>query len=277
MKKFFKRFLLFFCLPLVIFVAFVFGSTIYIRGYRQEHFDCEDHTEHFNISYNESEKSAIADIENQLENSYGRITTDLKQPMDKPVNIKIYPDLDSLHFSLKLNSGLFWWINIFGKMDPKVVGDTDTGSKEIKIVSPLNPGKSGYTYDMILSVAVHEFTHAVTLKLAPNDESINIGFGQFLQDGIAVYESNQGVEIENNPSFTNENILKVLPESIDEHSASDGYRYVTGYSFIKYVIDNYGYDKLIELLKKDYSGGNYDSETRQLYNEWVEYLKTNQN
>ena len=47
--------------------------------------------------------------------------------------------------------------------------------------------------------------------------------------------------------------------------------------FVKYVVKNYGYDKLIELLKKDYSGGNYDSEARQLYNEWVEYLKANQN
>lgn len=91
--------------------------------------------------------------------------------MDQPINIKIYPDLDSLHFSLKLNSGLLWWINIFGKMNSNVVGNTDTGSKCIQMVLPLNPGESGYTYDQILSVSVHEFTHAVALNLAPNTES----------------------------------------------------------------------------------------------------------
>ena len=79
MKKFWKRFLLFFCSPVAIFIAFVLGSTIYIRGYRQEHFDYEYHTAHFNISYNESEKLSIADIENRLESSYDRITTDLKK------------------------------------------------------------------------------------------------------------------------------------------------------------------------------------------------------
>lgn len=46
--------------------------------------------------------------------------------MDKSVNIKIYPNLDSLHYALKLNSGLLWRINIFGKMDSKVVANTDT-------------------------------------------------------------------------------------------------------------------------------------------------------
>ncbi len=274
MKKFWKKFLLFFCLPMAIFIAFVLGSTIYIRGYHQEHFDYQDHTAHFNISYNESEKSAIADIENQLESSYDRITTDLKQPMDKPVNIKIYPDLDSLHFSLKLNSGLFWWINIFGKMDSKVVGNTDIGSKCIKMVSPLNTGESKYTYDQILSVAIHEFTHAVAINLAPNEESINSGFGMFLQDGLAVYESGQWPLIFRR--FTNKDILGGITGEVDKLSPSDGNRYATGYSFVKYVVENYGYDKIIELLKKDYKGNNYDSETRQLYDEWVEYLKVNQ-
>lgn len=78
MKKFFKRFLLFFCLPVAIFIVFVFGSTIYIKGYMSEYFDYQDYTGHFNISYNESEKPVIADIENCFENSYERITNDLK-------------------------------------------------------------------------------------------------------------------------------------------------------------------------------------------------------
>ena len=277
MKKFFKRFLLFFCLPVAIFIAFVFGSTFYIRNWMPEKFDYQDHTTHFNISYNESEKSAIEDIENRLESSYDRITNDLRQSMDKPVNIKIYPDLDSLHFSLKLNSGLFWWINIFGKMDSKVVGNTDTGSKCIQMVSPLNPGESKYTYDQILSVAIHEFTHAVAINLAPNKESINSGFGMFLQDGLAVYESGQWPLVFNRDGrFTNKDIFGGITDSVDKLSPSDGNRYATGYSFVKYVIDNYGYDKIIELLKKDYSGNNYDSETRALYDEWIEYLKANQ-
>ena len=49
MKKSRNRFSLFFCLYLEIFAAFVIGSTIYIRGYHQEHFDYEHDAAHFNI------------------------------------------------------------------------------------------------------------------------------------------------------------------------------------------------------------------------------------
>lgn len=150
-------------------------------------------------------------------------------------------------------------------------------NKEIRMVSLANSGENGYTCEQVLSVTIHGFTHAVALNLAPNKESINVGFGQFLQDGLAVYESGQEVEMENNPLFTKDNILKVLPESIDKHSATDGNRYAMGYSFIKYVVESHRFDKIIGLLKKDYSGNNYDSETRKIYDEWVEYLKANQN
>lgn len=275
MKKFFKRFLLFFCLPVAIFIAFVFGSTFYILKWMPEHFDYQDHSAHFNISYNESEKSAIADIENRLESSYDRITNDLKQPMDKPINIKIYPDLESFHFANKLKSGLFWWIRIFQKEEAWVVGNTDSTSGDIKMVSPLNPGESGHDYDSILSVAVHEFTHAVALKVMPNSNGLTSGFGLTLNEGLAVYEAGQGTMFEKDGSF-NSAILRALPESIDKLSVDYNYRYPVGYSFVKYIVENYGYDKIIELLKKDYSGNNYDSETRALYDEWVEYLKSNQ-
>ena len=278
MKKFLKRFLLFFCLPVAIFVAFVFGSTIYIQSWMPEHFDYQDHTAHFNISYNESDKSAIADIENRLESNYDRITNDLKQSLDKPVNIKIYPDLDSFHFACKLKSGLFWWINIFQKKEAWVVG-TAPSSNNIMMVSPLNPGESGFTYDAILSVAVHEFTHAVSHKMiVPKEKSLMSPFAQFLLDGIAVYESDQwNLVINAQGTITNSDILKSLPESIDDGTTLLNIRYFAGYCFVKYVIDNYGFDKIIELHKKDYSGNNYDSETRALYDEWIDYLKANQN
>ena len=277
MKKFFKRFLLFVILPIVIFIAFMYGSTMYIRNWMPENFDYEDKTEHFNISYNESEKGAISDIKNHLENNYDRITTDLKQPMDKPVNIKIYPDLSSFHFAINLRSGKYWWINIFKEESSWVIGDTNPNNGIIRIVSPLNPGASGFTYDEILTATVHEFTHAVSLKISPDYMYNHIDpFRITLDEGLAVYESGQGSMYEKVDSF-NSTVLNALPESIDMLSSLDQNRYMAGYSFVKYVIEKYGYDKIISLLKKDYSHKNYDDETRQTYNEWVEYLKANQN
>ena len=271
MKKFLKRFLLFFCLPVVIFVAFVFGSTLYIRNWMPEHFDYQDSTAHFSISYNESEKAAIEDLKSQLENNYDRITTDLKQPMDKPVNIKIYPDLDSFHFANKLKSGIFWWINIFKKEESWVVGNTDLRG-DIMMVSPLNPGENGFTYDDILKVAVHEFTHAVSVKAGNNTGFIRSGFGMLINEGLAVYEAGQGSNYEKDEQF-NSKVLEAVLQSIDDIKPDSTYRYYAGYSFVKYVVENYGYDKIVELLKKDYSGNNYDNETKDLYNEWLEYLK----
>lgn len=278
MKKFLKRFLLFFCLPVALFIGFIFGSTFYIRKCMPEHFDYKDSTAHFNISYNESDKEAIADIKDRLESNYDRITTDLNQKMDEPVNIKIYSDLNSYHFNKKIRSGLFWWIEVFKKYSPQVVGDTDPGTGVISMVSPLNPGESGYTYDIILSVAVHEFTHAVAVKVMPKPEyTLFTGFGMTLNEGLAVYESDQGSLFDKDDSF-NASVLKVLPKSIDDLTVDNDYRYPIGYSFVKYVVENYGYNKIIELLQKDHKESNkskYDSETRALYDSWVEYLKSN--
>lgn len=269
MKKFFKRFLLFFCLPLAILAIIVFAPAAFIRYCMPERFDYHDNTAHFSIYYNESDKSAIEDLKNQLESSYERITTDLKQPMNKSTTIKVYPDLNTFHSTLKFRScegnGLLWWINVLfsGERGDWYLGNTDGTTGEIRIVSPLNPDAGG-------CIPIHEFTHAVVNEVTSNSNRIvGTTFGKLLNEGIAVYESGQRVICDN--------ISTILPESIDKLPTSSEFAYAGGYLFVKYVVENYGYDKLIELLKKDYSGGNYDSETRRLYNEWVEYIKTNQN
>lgn len=282
MKKFLKRFLLFFCLPLTLLAVFVFGSIAYVRYY--DHFteSRKAKSSHLSFLYNDSEADVIDDINDKLDSRYERVLKDLKQEKEMSLEwhiIMLHPDLNSFQSKMM---GLPWWLADICKgfgmtiddRNPKYVGATDNDGF-IRIVSPSNPGNSGYTYDQILDVAVHELTRKVIGRISDSRLPFT-GFGNMLIEGLSIYESGQGYMYEKDDSFDSQ-VLKVLPESIDKNSVSGGNICVAGYSFVKYVIDNYGYDKIIELLKKDYTNNNYDTQTRALYDEWVDYLKANQN
>ena len=86
--------------------------------------------------------------------------------MHKAMNLKVYLELDSLHFAEHLKSESIWQIIIFKSAAPRWVEATDTNIGNVMMVSPLNPGESGYTYNQILTVATNEFTYAIGSKIA---------------------------------------------------------------------------------------------------------------
>lgn len=283
MKKFLKGFLLFFCLPVAVVAAFVYGLIFCARYV--ERFDRSTKTEHFFIRYNGSEDGIIDDVENKLESNYARIKRDLK--IEDKVSLEEYqviidPDLNSLHSKMM---ALPWWIADIAKLsgryvplrDSKNVGGVDH-NEVIRIVSPSNPGDSGYTYDQILDVATRELTRKVARRLADRSAMFN-GFGYMLVEGLAFYEANQGYIYDKGDGSFNSEVLAIAPESIYSFKNMDmmigDNKYPVGYSFVKYVVENCGYDKVLDLLKKDYSSQEYDKETVALYDEWIKYLKSN--
>lgn len=254
MKKFF--------IILFISIFVLCGGLIlskWIANIVTDRFESEVNSEHFKISYNLTDKQAIPDVQRYLEENYDRVTTDLKQQLDEPVIVKIYSDLDSFHNAVRVHRSIFWWQ---GEVKNWVVGTANSGI--IRIVSPLNPGNSGHTYDSILKVVVHEFVHVVASKI----NKIERGF--VLSEGIAVYEARQ-MDLSSVSA-------ELLPNSIEEMFSWDGNNnssgmYSCGGSFVAFIVENYGYDKFIELYKRDYSNNVFDDDIREIYNKWISWVK----
>ena len=123
-------------------------------------------------SFNQDNK-CLDDLAKVLENNYGRISKDFNISLKDKILIEIYPDIDSYHNAVGLPNEPDW-----------VVG-TGWGNK-IKMVSPLNPGKQ-HTYETLMQVVVHEFTHVAISSINSNLDSLPM----WLNEGIAVYEAKQ--------------------------------------------------------------------------------------
>jgi len=243
----------------------VFGGLVlskWIANIVTDSLDKKVISEHFEISYNLSDEKVIPEVKEYLEENYERETTDLKQNIDEPIQVKIFPNLKSLHNAIKVNGHFFWWM---GDVQDWVVGSAMGGS--IRMLSPLNPGNSGHTYEGILKVAVHEFTHIVASKI-----NLNVSASIF-SEGIALYEAQQNTNISND-------LVTILPSSIEElfswkndNDFGASRVYALGGNFVGFIIENYGYDKFIELYKRDYSNNIFEEDIRQIYNSWIDKIK----
>ena len=265
--KFIKKFLLFFCLPVLI----LFGGVVlskWIANIVTDRFDFETQSAHFKFYYNKSDENVISDIEKHLEDNYERITNDFNQQFDEPIEIKIYSDLESYHNAVKVHRNFFWWM---GSVSDWGVGDAS--GRSIRMVSPLNPGRSKFTYEEILKVAVHEFTHIVTLKIVGSENYQHTS--PLFSEGIAMYEARQNAFLKD---MSKSEIINILPNSIEElfswnHDNEPGKMYSFGRLFVGFIVENYGYNKFIELYKKDYTTNNFDDDIRKIYEDWIAEIK----
>lgn len=256
-----KKFFIILCPTIIV----LFGSLVlskWIANIVTDRLDTNTESEHFKIYYNLSDEKAIPDIKNHLEENYERITTNLKQKLDEPVEVRIYPNLESFHRAAKVHSGgFFWWKTTIPDW---VVGTANGGI--IRMVSPINPGNSEHTYDGIVQVAVHEFTHIVSSKINTSDK-----FFPALSEGIATFESGQRNLLSAN--------LDLLPVSLEEMFSWDSSNnpskiYSYGGSFVAFIVENYGYDKFIELYKRDYTNNVFDEDIKQIYDNWILKIKS---
>lgn len=105
-------------------------------------------------------------------------------------------------------------------------------------------------------IAVHEFTHTVTLKLLINQEPKPLNSKQFdnkfaafptwLWEGISIYEAKQFVDPRTLSFMANGH----YPELAELNNRSKGQKiYQVGYILIEYILQKYGHDKLIALIK----------------------------
>lgn len=203
-------------------------------------------TEHFKIIYPKSEIPKTEEVTRPLENNYERVTRDLGVTLDKKITVKLFKEKISLHKS----------IGCYGKNNLEwITGAVNNGIIKSTLELDTNHLKQ---------VLVHEFTHIVTEKLNPD----YIPF--VLKEGIATYEAGQK-NLKDKLIF-----IKSLPDDcgwIFKGQFSQDLSYSFAYSFTEFIIENFGYEKIIELLKVDYKHNKFDlSSVESIYKRWANNL-----
>lgn len=181
-------------------------------------------------SFNKDIK-CLNDLNKNLQENYKRISKDLNVSIKDKVDIEIYPNIQSYHNAIGMPMAPAW--------------NVGTGWEgKIKMVSPLNPGKY-HTYDTLMQVVVHEFTHVMVSEINSSLKEIPL----WLNEGTAVFEAKQ---MNNNMKeglkrkIQNNEIPPLF--SMDPQNLSNG-GYAFSYTAVEYVVKNYGYNALIKLIK----------------------------
>jgi hypothetical protein len=187
-------------------------------------------SEHFVFNFAPSDSTVIDTIAVTLESNYQRIIQDLHANDQPIVTVKIYPSLAAYHVSIGNRKAPAWMIG------------SSWGADEFRIVSPLNPGPS-HTYESVLQAMVHELTHCVHADIT--DEKIPV---RWLWESIACYEAGQFHDPSKLTYIKNRKFPTLKEVSVDTER---GYVYELGYVLIKYIKENWGQEKLNQLLRSN--------------------------
>lgn len=191
-------------------------------------------TKHFKFYSKDKDKQCLKDLSNALEDNYTRIINDLHTSLNEKIDVNIYSDLNTYHKAADRPDAPSWF-----------VGNAVPGSNSIQMVNPSNA--DGRPYSDFMKVIIHEFTHVVIMNINPDVYNIP----SWLNEGVAVFEAKQdeGTEqvILKAKSSNKFPSLEDLETNVSAFGNNGGYQF--SYSIIQYIVKNYGYDKLIALIK----------------------------
>ena len=218
-------------------------------------------TAHFIFSFSSSIDSAsITELAKALEGSYSTISNNFNTVPAENIKVNVYAQR---------------WRYI------KATGHW-SASGSIEGISKLHFVEDTWLDSEISKTAIHEFVHAVVLKLlidrAPKPLNANIfdekfsTFPVWLWEGLSVYEAAQFYDPKTLPYFDNGN----YPQIQELNNRSDGQKiYTCGYTIIEYILKEYGKDKLMELIA---SYGDLKSvlnvSEEQFSNDWYSFMKS---
>lgn len=176
----------------------------------------------------ESDRQAAHDIFNALEKNSKQICTALETECKFPVVVEVYPDQVSFDEHI-MNPDMRGFFAISGP------------PHTIQMVSPSNPAPHQISYEVGVSVAVHEFTHLAL-------DEINPSMPTWLDEGTAIYVGphapyttvcQEKFPFEYIPSF------QQLKEEYNGLPAPD----LFAYTAVDFIVHEYGMEKLNLLLR----------------------------
>lgn len=183
---------------------------------------------HFVIHYTALDRANIAAIAQHLETNHERLARDFAAATLPVFTIYFYSDQQQFHNDINLPNAPEWVIGIA------------TGARELRMMSPNWPSRN---FDYMLTVAVHEFAHCVTLNLAPRIANNP----RWLWEAVAIYASGQFVAPRNLAYMTSG-----TPPTLAELETSwqtNTKIYDLGYVLAEYIVVKWGMPALVSLIK----------------------------
>ena len=209
----------------------------------------------FNKDYDLIEAKGVA---GSLEHNYAHISSDLEtQPVD-PIQVYLYTS----RWAYATTHG--HWAS----------GGNIEGDGKLHFL------QHGWDEESINKIAVHEFSHAVTLKLLLDQEPkpLNVpGFDKkfarfptWLYEAIAVYEARQFVDPKTLPFLGGDRY-----PSLDElNDRSKGQKiYKVGYTMIEYILAKYDKRNFIRLIKAYGDLSVLGTSPGAFSKDWYDYIK----
>ncbi len=180
-------------------------------------------TPHFSFSFTEQDVAFVDTISRSLEKDYVKIKKDFRLDSLPVICVKIYPDRRSFNTGINYPAA------------PDHVLATAFGKDDIRIMSPIGMGDDSV---MMVKGMLHEFVHCVHLNIdySPNNP-------RWLWEGLAQFESNWFFD----PSEIDEIRKRKFPRLA---RLGGGQEYTLGYALIEAITDLWGFDVVIELVKK---------------------------
>jgi hypothetical protein len=248
----------------VLSIAFFVLLTIpKLVGQNNDSLNFAKESQHFDFYSTHGDINVLDSLAITLENNYSRITNHLGIQIDKRIKVKIFPNIQVFHAAINLPDAPDWF-----------VGGT-WNTDEILMVSPLHPG-SIHTYESLMQVIVHEFTH-LAVYYARGNKGVT-GLPRWLNEGYAQYEAGQvndhirkiaesSVRAKTPPTWTQLDTVSDL-----EFGNMNGY--ALSVTIVEFLVGKYGIDKLVLLIKEP---GNseiiYGLSEQTLEKQWTQYLK----
>lgn len=214
--------------------------------------------------YSENEDSkALRGLSKTLENNYPRIIKNMQTTFNSKIDVFIYPNIKAFHRAVGYPDAPDWVVGAAGK-------------NELKMVSPLNPGRT-HTYESLMKAIVHELAHTVVLNERKNGQ---VGLPNWLNEGYAYYEAKQLTEAERakiQSALLNNEILswnELEQANTTEFGEIGGYGISA--TIIEFLVTTYGFDKLKQfIITPENVEGIYKVSKSDLEILWLEYLKDN--
>lgn len=247
----------------VLLIAFfVFLTTSKLVGQNNDSLNLVKESQHFAFYSTKGDITVLDSLAIILENNYARITNHLGLQINKKINVKVFPDINSFHVAINYPDAPDWVVG-------SCIGD------ELLMVSPLNPG-SVHNYESLMQVIVHEFVH-IAVSYARGDKGWTT-LPRWLNEGYAQYEAGQ----------INEHIRKIVESSVIAMTPPTWTQLATasvlefgnmnGYglsvTIVEFLVVTYGIEKLVLLIKEPENFENiYGLSENTLEKQWIQYLK----
>jgi hypothetical protein len=178
---------------------------------------------HFRFLYSKIDSGSVERIAAKLESDYRRILGDFKIRKLPITTVRIYPDRESFRQGINFPNA------------PDDILATAFGKDDFRMMSP---NIADTDSAMLIQHITHEFTHCVHLNIdySPNNP-------RWLWEGVAMFESGWFFDPNEMDIVKNRNFPPLS-------NLNNGMEYMLGYVIIEAIKANWGFDTVINLIRK---------------------------